>query len=493
MSPLRLLYKLLDRSKSWSIRTQLLAYFLVSLTIILALINAIAVLNLSLLKDRSVEQVKAKAKDLVEQDILTSAGLMGKVVGVYLESGLMLLATVQEALIESLENTIIGLTPLQSYLYTELPLSCMLFSPEVYGSSPVCISSSSYMPLSTQLLNSTLLERTAQLDYLLPGLGSVSYAGALLHRLVMYYETYSFLKVFPGTDLPYNYNPQGTPWYQQFVENGYAPIATSGYSESIGANLTILSLVFPLMDNTGTRIGVMSMDIAVSDIYGMVLNTTEDADLNDHLSQASVVLVSRDNQTLPNPYDKEWSNSEELDVSAAVNEPQYVHTMDIHGKSRQVAAAPLPDTEDWWYALVLLLPSEAEKSFDHIESRALKDASLWVLLTTAVSSLLVLGAVSLCIVAYAERLTAPLRGVTHFAKRLPNTPIHKADLVQLEELEEGENNVQQLVRNFKRLVSRLMERPAGPSKATRFSRAQKRFPHNELYNGARWHSALRHL
>jgi len=492
MSPLRLLHRLLQRSKSWSIRTQLLTYFLISLTLLLAVINAIAVLNLSLLKERSVEQIKAKGKELVEQEIVASAGLLGKVVSLYLESGLMLLATVQEALVESLENTIIGLTPLQSYLYSELPLSCMQSSPEVYGKTSVCVSSSSYVSLGSRL-NSTLLERTAQLDYLLPQLGSASYGGALLHRLVMYYESYSFLKVFPGTDLT-DYDPQSTPWYEQFKANNYEPIATSGYSESIGANLTILSLVFPLVDNTGTRIGVISMDITVSDIYGMVVNTTEETDLKGDLNRTSVVLVSRQNQTLPNPYDQEWSESEQLDVSEAVSSPQSMHSIEIHGESRQVVAAPLPDTENWWYALVLLVPSHAEKSFDRIESRALEDASLWVLLTTAVSSLLVLVAVSLCIVAYAERLTAPLRGVTRFAKRIPNaTAIHRADLVQLEELEEGDNNVQQLVRNFKRLVSRLLTQPAGPSKATRYSRDQKRFPRNELHNGARWHSALRHL
>ena len=493
LNPFRLLSRLLIKSKSWSIRTQLLAYFLVSLAIILALINAIAVLNFSLLKERSVAQVKEKARDLVEQEIVTSAGLLGKVVGVYLESGLMLLATLQEALIESLENTIIGLVPLQSYLYSELPQSCMLFNPELYGRFPVCISSSSYLPYGGKM-NSTMLERTALLDYLLPSLGSVSYAGALLHRLVMYYENYSFLRVFPGTNLPAGYNPQQTFWYQEFLANQYNPIATSGYSESIGSNLTILSLVFPLMDNTGTRIGVMSMDIAVSDIYGMVLNTTEDAGLDGNNTHISVVLVSRQNQTLPDPYSKEWSESEELDVFEAVNAPQSVHTMEIHGEERQVAAAALPDTEDWWYALVLVVPLEEEKSLYSIESRALEDAFLWIMLTTGVSSLLVLAAVSLCILAYSERLTAPLRAVTRFARRIPNTTaIRKADILQLEALEEGENNVKQLVQNFKRLVRRLMEQPAGQSKATRYSRAQKQFPRNELQHAGRWGSALRHL
>ena len=470
-----------------------MTYFLVSLTVLLMLINLVAVLNLWLLKERSVSQVKVKARELVEHDIVTSAGLMGKVLSVYLESGLMLLATVQEALIESLENTIISLTPLESYVYSKLPQSCMQFNPQFYGPSPVCISNSNYLPLSLNV-NSTLLQRTAQLDYLLPQLGSVSYAGALLHRLTMYYESYGFVRVFPGTNLPNEYDPQDTFWYQEFQGNDFTAIATNGYNETFGANLTILSLVYPLFDNSGNRIGAMSMDVTVSDIYGLVSNTTQNYDLSGDLNDTSIVLVSRFGQTLPNPYDQEWHKSENLDITEAVNNPNSVHTMEIHGQSRQVAAAALPESTDWWYAVVLLLPSGAINAFDSIESVEIEEAASWVLIVTILSSLLVLTGVSLCICVYSERLTAPLRGVTHFAKRIPNaTAIRRTDILQLEELEEGENNVRQLVDSFKRLVRRLMEQPAGPSKATRYSRAQKCFPRNELYKAGRWRSELRRL
>ena len=476
----------LDRAKTWSIRTQLLTFCVASLAVILVLLDCLAVFNLAYLKMRSIDDVRSKARSIESSDMLTYSALIGRVLSIYLESGLMLLGAVQSALTNSLANSITALAPLPSFYYSELPQSCMTDSGGPY---PVCIENSSYLPLG--VVNSTLLGYTAQLDYILPQLGSISNSGSQLYRLMMYYKQFNFVRVFPGTSLPYDYDPETTEWYQALVENDFQPIATRNYTDSLGAGNSIISLVSPMFSPSGVVIGAFSLDIPLTDLFSSIVNAT-------YRNASSILLVYRDGWTLPNPYFQALNNSVHLNISKIVSDPASVSEIEIGGKSLTAAATVLPfNSSSWWYAVLLVMPEDWYETYSDSEAEDIEHAGVWLITTTVICSVTVLVAVSLCICVYSDRLTAPLTGVVRFAKRLPGAATsRKLDLSHLEGLEEGENNVKELVQSFKKLVRRLVENPcSGPSKATRFSLSQRQFPKNELHGSDRisWRSALRQL
>ena len=459
----------LEPTKRWPIRTQVLRTELGALVVVLLVINFFVVFDILYIRRSTLAEVRSRANATTEQNLLQLADILAKVINAYLESSLLLLGTVQTAL-QELENSPLAQIP--SMTYQQLPGSCMQYNETLYGNLPVCVKQSSFKPLG--FVNNVVLQQSAQLDYIFPALAGLSAAGTNMLRVQLYFNTSNFLRIFPGTHVNSTFRPDNQPWFQALQKNGYRPTLTGVYADTLGGGQEIFSVAVPLWLH-GEGAGAMCLDIQASAAMGVL----KDAAFSE---SGEVSIVGRDLQPFPNPDGLNHTVSRSLlDVK-----PGEV----VHFEGKRTVVARIPDTDDWGALLVVTVPNSVGTGYVNLEADEVDSAAGWLLVISVFSSLLVLGAVGLCLCFYTRRLTSPLHGVIRFAQGLHQTATsrHAVKQEDLDLLEEGEDNVQHLVQVFKKLATQLVSQNC---QVPRRSVLRSRFPVNELQGKAPWRKALR--
>jgi len=464
----------LEATKSWPIRTQVLRLELGVLVVILLVTNFFVVFNILYLRSRTLAEVRSRADATTDQNLLQLANVLGKVISVYLESCLMLLGTVQTAFLELSSSRF---AQLPSWTYGELPQCCMQTNQTLYGNHPVCTQHSSFKLLPGPINNSTLYQ-SAQLDYLFPILAGLSAAGASMLRLQMYFNSSNFLRVFPGTYVPITYEPAAQPWFQALQSNAFNSTVTGVYSDTLGSGLDIFSVVVPLF-NQGKCIGAMSLDLQASSAFPLLQDAAYSED-------GEAFLVGRDKKPFPNPNNRSLNHT----VPDSVFEAGPGEVMQLEGQRAVVVR--IPDSNDWSSLLIVAVPDSVGSEYVRVEAYYMDSAAGWLLVISIFSSLMVVVAVALCLCFYTRRLTSPLHEVIRLARGLHKTATsrHALKQAELEDMEEGEDSVQQLVQVFKQLASQLI---TNPSHVPHRSTVRSRFPVNELQGKAPWRRALRYV
>lgn len=463
----------LEATKSWPIRTQVLRLELGVLVVILLVINFFVVFNILYLRSQTLAEVRNCADVATDTNLLQLANVLGKVIGVYLESCLMLLGTVQSAY-EELSSS--HFSQLPSRTYGELPQSCMQLNHTLYGDHPVCVQQSSFKPLGP--VNNSTLSESAQLDYILPALSGLSAAGASMLRLQIYFNSSNFMRVFPGTFVPMSYQPENQPWFQALLNNFYKPTVTGVYSDTLGSGQDIFSVVVPLYSR-GNGVGVMSLDLLASSAFSVLQYAA-------YSESGEAVLVGRDKKLFPDPNHRSLNRT----LPASIFEASPGEVMQL--EDQRAAVVRVPNSDDWSALLIVLVPDSVGSNYSEMEAEDMDSAAGWLLVISVFSSLLVLVSVALCLSLYIRRLTSPLHEVIRMARGLHKTATsrHALKQMELDSMEEGEDSVQQLVQVFKQLATQLV---TNPNHVPRRSMVRSRFPQNELQGKAPWRQALRYV
>lgn len=463
----------LEATKSWPIRTQVLRLELGVLVVILLVINFFVVFNILYLRSQTLAEVRNRADVTTDQNLLQLANVLGKVMGVYLESCLMFLGTVQSAYAELSSS---HFSQLPSRTYGELPQSCMQRNQTLYGDHPVCVQQSSFKALGP--VNNSTLSESAQLDYVLPALSGLSAAGANMLRLQLYFNSSNFIRIFPGSFVPTTYQPESQPWFQALQDNLYKPTVTGVYSDTLGSGQDIFSVVVPLYSR-GNGVGAMSLDLQVSSALSVLQFAA-------YSENGEAVLVGRDKKLFPDPNNRSFNRT--LPASVFEARPGEVMQLD----DQRAAVVRIPDSDDWSALLIVLVPDSVGSDYSELEADDMDSAAGWLLVISVFSSLLVLVAVALCLCFYTRRLTSPLHEVIRMARGLHKTATsrHALKQTELDAMEEGEDSVQQLVQVFKQLATQLVTHP---NHVPHRSMVRSRFPQNELQGKAPWRQALRYV
>jgi hypothetical protein len=173
----------------------------------------------------------------------------------------MMFTMLNEMLYSMYDEQSFAIEVIDSFTYPEL--NYCLTNDTQYGASPVSLCSSVYMTLDLNY-STELIDKTSRLDYLWPTIYHLN--KGISKRYFMYFNEGHFVRVFPGSQLPDDYNPLKEVWYHDFSGAKYKMTTTTSYKDRLGDNSTIVSLVMPLNDDHGRRIGAISADIPVSDV-----------------------------------------------------------------------------------------------------------------------------------------------------------------------------------------------------------------------------------
>jgi hypothetical protein len=474
----------LDWCKSWPIKQQLVVFNLLALGVVLILLFGMMVFNLLYLQSRTVDQI-GQALDSQANDnmraLIKEAGGAGREILYDMEETLEVLSSMLQAMSD--ENSF-SLETLPDRSYDELPQNCLQILPDTYGNDPVCLQYSSSFSLGSA---STPLQRsTTRFDTVLPILGSL--LGELFIRIMMYFDNAQFIRVFPGSHLPLDYTPAGQQWWNDFVSARRNNTASQLYWDSIGLHQQLLSLMVPMIYGNQS-VGVAVAEAPVETINTKLCNLT-------YLNTGKSVLMAKNgtffqagfmgwkdalNMTSVSPETLKSIQEWPLDPLSGVIGPM---TFSYSGVEYRCVATTLSghDANSIWFYIVLIVPeSEIMKTRDKA-SDTISSAGYMCIVSTALVAPVVCFSLFLCVSMFTNRVVKPLHGIVKMSEALSKAESESMVLLQqeLQDMDEGNFQVQNLVRAFKDLAMKLIDQH-GPSFHEEVSSlSTEDFPYNDL-------------
>lgn len=474
----------LDWCKSWPIKQQLVVFNLLALAVVLVLLFGMMVFNLLYLQSRTVDQI-GQALDSQADDnmraLIKEAGGAGREVLYEMEVTLEVLSTMFKAMADE-EN--FSLELLQDRSYEELPQNCLQILPTMYGNDPVCLQYSSSKSLGSATTN--LQKSTTRFDVVLPILGSL--LGGLFIRIQMYFNEARFIRVFPGSKLPPNYVPEQQQWWIDFTQAGQNNTASAIYWDAIGLHKPLIALMVPMVSAAST-VGVAVAEAPVELASTKLCNLT-------YLRTGKAALMAKNgtffegnfmgwedalNMTSVSAETLETILAGSTDPTSRVIGPM---TFTYKGTEYRCVATGISgqDVNVVWYYIVLIVPEAEIMTTREKASHTITSAGYMCLISTALVAPVVCLGLFLCVSMFTNRVVKPLHGIVEMSVALSEAESDKMALLQeeLQDMDEGNFQVQKLVRAFKVLATKLTDQhgPSFHDEISSMSTAD--FPFNEL-------------
>jgi len=348
----------------------------------------------------------------------------------------------------------------------------------------VCLQYSSSFSLGSA--STPLQKSTTRFDTVLPILGSL--LGELFIRIMMYFDKAQFIRVFPGSHLPLDYTPADQQWWNDFVNARRNNTASQLYWDSIGLHQQLLSLMVP-MSYSNQSVGVAVAEAPVETINTKLCNLT-------YLDTGKSVLMAKNgtffqagfmgwkdalNMTSVSPETLKSIQEWPLDPLSGVIGPM---TFSYSGVEYRCFATTLSghDASSTWFYIVLIVPeSEIMKTRDKA-SDTISSAGYMCIVSTALVAPVVCFSLFLCVSMFTNRVVKPLHGIVKMSEALSKAESESMALLQqeLQDMDEGNFQVQNLVRAFKDLAMKLIDQH-GPSFHEEVSSlSTEDFPYNDL-------------
>ena len=217
-------------TKTWSIRKQIITFYVIALLVIFSLLVCVVALNLKEIRSTTVQdfeetldtQGTENMRALVTQGSLYLSSLIGKVTFFfeYFENILQNMFT---------EDTFsFDYTP--SYTYNNSKGACTYIEWPNYGKNPVCFNTSIYYSLGSNIQEySDLLDKTSRFNYFWEKVLVLTSQLALRYMLI--FED-RFIVVYPGIFLE---DPSTLPWWYEDYKNSTEKLyCSSPYRDTMG-------------------------------------------------------------------------------------------------------------------------------------------------------------------------------------------------------------------------------------------------------------------
>lgn len=482
--------EMFDLTKTWSIRKQMLVCYVIVMIIILILILIVVIVNIYLLRIQTVKEIDKTLNEQADQNMLQLVKETAVLMHSQITQVTAMFELIQYMIYAKNDPSTYSLAEMVSYLGEELPEKCWVYSD---NGQRICETFSSYYNTSEDV-NTTTLISLSSLDNIWPSIWKLTNNIAL--RYYMYLPEDKIIKNFPGIEYPEGFDVSNFNWIKDYMINRTSYVSTSSYIDLLGTNLTLISVAYPLYNDTsdfkaGNSYGCIAADLPLVDSNYM-LNSI----FTGYLKTGFTCIVNKDGTILSSTTclgkTKNLTEFNEDLWKKVTTQMNKSHFFIFDDKIYRVASYSLSidinevinnDLSDWAY-LVLLIVEESDIMKYRDESKdKLETASIMLIAITLTCSIITIAVVTVLIHFLAKSITAPLKGIIDFTNKI-NAKATEKDMVtkeELDNLQEGDDQVAELVRTYKELAGSLItkkeERVIKP-----FQIAQNRvFPRNELY------------
>ena len=478
--------EMFDLTKTWSIRKQMLVCYLIVMVIILILILIVVVVNIYLLRIQTVREIDKTLDEQADQNILQ----LVKETAVLMHSQITQVTAMFELvqyLINAMNDTsTYSLAPMLSYQAQELPEKCWVYTE---FNQRVCETFSSYYNVSEDF-DPDPLEQLSSLDNIWPSIWKLTNSLAL--RYYIYLPSNKLIKNFPGLEIPSKVNVTNLLWATECQKNEASSFGTISYIDQLGTNISIITVVYQLKNNSAP-LGCIAADLPLME-PGFML---KDIYSVSYLKTGFTCIVHKTGIILDSPNDF-WEGSKNLTVinedlwkklTTKINETHFfIYSSNIYRVASytlniNITEVMTGDANDWMY-MVLLIVEESDIMKYRDESKdKLQTSSIMLVAITLTCTIITIAVVTVLIHFLAKSITAPLKGIIDFTNKI-NAKATEKDMVTKEELDglqEGDDQVAELVRTYKELAGSLINKKEVRASMP-FQIAQNRvFPRNELY------------
>jgi len=470
-------------TKKWTIRRQMMVCYILAMMLILLMILGLVIFNLVLLRTETVKRVEDTLDSQSKDNMIALVKEGAANISTYLYQVSIMFAMLNEMLYSMYDEDTFAIDVIDSYTYDDLTFC--LSTDEIYGSKNISLCNSVYMPLESEY-DSVLVDKTSRFDYLWSTI--LTLTQGITKRFIMYYEEGNFVRVYPGSYLPDDYNPKSSVWYKDFKDSNYTMTTTTNYVDSLGDGSSIVSLVMPLYNNVSERIGTISADIPVSNILKQASSI--------YYIDTGNITVAYKNSDILFSGEEMWFDEKKL---SDINDGYFWNTLlddedhdeiqfliykdEMYRVAAYTIGPSLFSTADWWYMLLLMVKeSDIMKYEKESEDKIDTDGAILVSITLA-SAIATFLLVLLLIHQLSKNITEPLHGIVAFTNKI-NASATERDSVSLEELnelKEGEDQVAHLVQTYKHLASTIISKREDKVTRSLENSTKKVYPPNEFY------------
>lgn len=478
--------EMFDLTKTWSIRKQMLVCYVIVMVIILILILIVVVVNIYLLRIQTVREIDKTLDEQADQNILQ----LVKETAVLMHSQITQVAAMFELIqymIDAMNDpSTYSLAPMLSYKAEELPEKCWVYT---QFNQRVCETFSSYYN-SSEYYDDKILEQLSSLDNIWPSIWKLTNSLAL--RYYIYLPKANLTKNFPGLDIPNSVDINNLRWAIKCQNAEVSSFGTVSYIDHLGTNISIITVVYPLTYNKNqvgciaADLPLMESDFMLKDIYSVT-----------YLKTGFTCIVHRSGILLDSP-NSFWEGSKNLTVinedlwkklTTEINKTHFfiykynIYRVASYTLNINITEVMSDDINDWMYAVLLIVEESDIMKYRDESKDKLQTSSIMLVAITLTCSIITIAVVTVLIHFLAKSITSPLKGIIDFTNKI-NAKATEKDMVtkeELDNLQEGDDQVAELVRTYKELAGSLITKKE--ERATRpFQIAQNRvFPRNELY------------
>lgn len=351
--------------------------------------------------------------------------------------------------VQNLDNNTLRLPFITPYEY--LPRECTVKITQ-YDSNYVCMNYSSVTSLSK---NQNITKKLGYLAYIFPEIFTL--LSPYIHRIIVFVPKENSTVLFPGQQLPIGYSTFDSMWYQSLCENWTYPfVFVPPYTDSLNRVNRVISIA-QRMDfesgNEGCEFIGITVEIQESLLYSLFPGNAY------LLEDEEKVLVTVSGQVLLNPnstlfkgithlkqFDKElWEKTQNQELK------KNFFMLYKHKNFYRVTIEKIPSNgKTTWLYMLLFLNENTLMKYKNETQDTLNSFSYLLLGLTCIIGVIIIIVSAIIVNLTGMSVSKPLIGIKTLTDRIN---IGEVDIEkELERLEEGTEQVADLVRAFKSLA-----------------------------------------
>lgn len=477
------LIDIIMRVQSWSIKKQMMLCYLLGIFIIVTMVIGVVVLNTFLLQQQTVDKVEETRNSQADQDLHDLALTGSQVLYSRIYGGTLSLEFIQNMLIDMFHEITFPLNYTDLYEFKDLGTDEITVQVENYGNTSISFASPTIYKLKVLDDDASLLSnKISRFSFVLPTLLKLFENNAL--RYTLYFEEAGFVYFYPGINVT-DYDPSSTIWYKSFKET-LDVTYTQSYSDILGnTENDIVSVVVPLYDSETRNniIGALCGDWLVESLYYILANLKYLGKGNRYIVYKDGSLVDPQRNPWINPKYTNLTSISDTDFWAEIvknpNKINYLIESDDIWRVATSAVTQNPDTDkEWEYILMILVKESDVMLYKESAKNKIKDEGVKFIIITIVCSVIA-SSVIICFIHFQSKsISKPIQGIIDFTYKLNTEGNNSEVLREIDDLDEGTDQIERLVLAYKSLAKSLINRKN--SLSVNVEDKSRLFPPNEL-------------
>lgn len=466
--------------RTCKLKSQLLVCYITSISLVMLGLIFVLYISLNILDTYTIDQIESTLNDLATKNNRDFVSEFAKGIHNQLMNTVMISAYLNYFVLNLQNVTASPFLRPSITLYGNLPSDCTVQLPS-YDYNFVCLNYSSYACIDSCPTQSEFFSSLGYLAYIFPEVFALM--SPLVHRILIWVPDESRLITFPGENIPSNYNVSTNPWASANI-TGQTFKFISLYTNQLNSNWPVVSLVQQMnVTNDSSKIALINTEIQGNSLYNLLeINGT---DLNDNETKAIIgndgTIINctffGDFTTVSEFNNELWDGITELKYNTSLFILHENYFYRINFQSIPINAESI---EDVWLFVLIIVKEKTIMKYRNESQKNLEEPSQILLGLTGGIALIIILVSAIIVDLTGKSIAKPLVGIKTLTDRIyaGEKNIEK----ELDLLEEGTEQVTDLVRAFKSLVNTVSYR-----RHAEVSNKGKRkiYPPNELYQSDR--------